>query len=95
VLNPDFQSDLSFVLGNFDADVADEVLVGGRETSGLARGPAYQLFETSGAFKFTRFVLNADFTNVSFSSLDERSNGVVSVWTRDEWTFPRASVSGL
>ena len=31
--NPDFPTDLSFVLGNFDADGADEVLVGSRETS--------------------------------------------------------------
>ena len=35
-LNPDFRIDLSFVLGNFDADAADEVLVGGRETTGLS-----------------------------------------------------------
>jgi hypothetical protein len=76
-LNPDFRSDLSFVLGNFDADAADEVLVGGRETTGLARGPAYQLFDTDGAFKFTRFVLNADFNNVSFSSFNVGSNGVL------------------
>ena len=76
-LNPDFRSDLRFVLGNFDGDAADEVLVGGRETTGLMRGPAYQLFETDGAFKFTRFVLNPDFTNVSFASLNVGSNGVV------------------
>ena len=77
VLNPDFRSDLSFVLGNFDGDPADEVLVGARETAGLMRGPAYQLFETGGAFKLTRFVLNLDFTNVSFSSLNVGSNGVL------------------
>jgi len=40
-LNPDFK-EVSFVLGNFDADAADEVLVGGRETTGFMRGPAYQ-----------------------------------------------------
>src|SRR5262245_26183986 len=77
-LNPEFRSDVSFVLGNFDADGADEVLVGGRETSGLARGPAYQLFEGNGALKFTRFVLNPDFSNVSFSSLNVGSNGVLA-----------------
>jgi hypothetical protein len=76
-LNSDFRSDLSFVLGNFDADASDEVLVGGREASGLARGPAYQLFEGNGTFKFTRFVLNPDFINISFSPLNVGSNGVL------------------
>jgi hypothetical protein len=75
-LNSDF-SEVRFILGNFDADGADEVLVGGRETRGLARGPAYQLFEGNGAFKFTRFVLNPDFINVSFSSLNVGNNGVL------------------
>jgi hypothetical protein len=76
-LNPNF-SGMSFSLGNFDADVADEVLVGGRETSGLARGPAYQIFDIDGTFKFTRFVLNPDFSNVSFSFFDVGSNGVLA-----------------
>ena len=76
-LNPDFSSELSFVLGNFDADGADEVLVGGRETSGLARGPAYQLFESDGTSKFTRFVLSPDFSYVTFSPLNVGSNGVL------------------
>jgi len=76
-LNPDFRSDLALLLSNFDADAADEVLVGGRETSGLARGSAYQLFDTDGTFKFTRFVLNPDFSNVSFSPLNVGSNGVL------------------
>jgi glucose/arabinose dehydrogenase len=77
-LNPDFRSDLSFIFGNFDADAADEVLVGGRETSGLARGPAYQIFDTDGALKFTQFALNPEFTNVSFSPLNVGSNGVLA-----------------
>ena len=76
-LNPDFRSELSFVLGNFDADGANEVLVGGRETSGLARGPAYQLFESDGTSKFTRFVLSPDFSYVTFSPLNVGSNGVL------------------
>ena len=76
-LNPDFRSELSFVLGNFDADGAHEVLVGGRETSGLARGPAYQLFESDGTSKFTRFVLSPDFSYVTFSPLNVGSNGVL------------------
>jgi Protein of unknown function (DUF4038)/Putative collagen-binding domain of a collagenase len=77
-LNPDFRSDLSFVLGNFDVDGADEVLVGGRETTGLARGAAYQVFETNGALKFAQFALNPDFVNVSFSSLNVGNNGVLA-----------------
>ena len=76
-LNPDFRSELSFVLGNFDADGANEVLVGGRETSGLARGPAYQLFERDGTSKFTRFVLSPDFSYVTFSPLNVGTNGVL------------------
>jgi Subtilase family len=79
VLNPDFFSgEISFVLGNFDADAAEEVLVGSRETTGLARGPAYQLFDADGTFKFTRFVLNPDFVNVSFAPLNVGSNGVLA-----------------
>ena len=35
-LNADFRCELSFVLGDFDADGANEVLVGGGETGGLA-----------------------------------------------------------
>jgi hypothetical protein len=75
-LNPDFK-EVSFVLGNFDADAADEVLVGGRETTGFMRGPAYQLFETNGTLKLTRFVLNPDFLDVSFSPFNVGSNGVL------------------
>jgi hypothetical protein len=50
------------LLSNFDADTADEVLVGGRETSGLARGPVHQAFDASGSLVRTQFVLNPDFT---------------------------------
>jgi len=77
-LNPDFRSDLKFVLSNFDADAADELLVGGRETTAFARGPAYQLFDADGTFKFTEFVLNPDFIDVSFAPLNVGSNGVLA-----------------
>ena len=77
VLNPDFLADIFFVLGDFDADAANDILVGGRETRGLARGPAYQLFDGDGTFKFTRFVLNPDFSNVSFALLNVGSGGVL------------------
>jgi Divergent InlB B-repeat domain len=75
-LNPDFR-EVSFVLGNFDAGAAEEILVGGRETTGLMRGPAYQLFEGNGTLKLTRFVLNPNFIDVSFSPLNVGSNGVL------------------
>ncbi|MDO8684579.1 MAG: PQQ-dependent sugar dehydrogenase, partial [Armatimonadota bacterium] len=76
-LNPDFGG-LSFVPGNFDADAADEVLVGGRETTGLARGPAYQVFDNNGSLLLTRFVLNPDFTDISFAPFSiNASNGVL------------------
>ena len=78
VLNPDFRTNVSFVMGNFDADTAGEILAGGRETSGLTRGPAYQLFDADGTFKFTRFVLNPDFSEVSFAAFNIGSNGVLA-----------------
>jgi hypothetical protein len=43
-----------------------EVIVGGREVAGLARGPAYQMFGSDGSFRFTRFVLNPDFRETKF-----------------------------
>jgi hypothetical protein len=52
-LNPDFR-EVTFRLGNFDADAAEEILVGGRETTGLMRGSAYQIFDPDGTLKLTR-----------------------------------------
>jgi len=77
-LNPDFGFDVNFVVGNFDGDAAQEILVGGQETTGLARGPAYQIFDPDGTLKLTRFVLNPDFIDVSFSPLNLGSNGVLA-----------------
>jgi Subtilase family len=76
-LNTGIRTDLNFLLGNFDPDPGDEMLVGGRETRGLVRGPVYQLFDVDGSFAFTNFVLNSNFTDVSFSPLNVVSNGVV------------------
>jgi hypothetical protein len=39
-------------------DGVDEILVVGRETKGFQRGPAFQLFDGSGALLVTQFVLN-------------------------------------
>jgi Beta-propeller repeat/FG-GAP-like repeat len=75
-LNPDF-SDIRFVLGNFDGDVPDEILVGGRETSGISRGPGYQIFDSNGSLLLTRFALNPNFTGISFSPLNLANNGTL------------------
>ena len=51
-------------------DGVDEILVVGRETKGLQRGPAFQLFNGSGSLLVTQFVLNGDFTNVKAFAVD-------------------------
>ena len=38
-----------------------EIGIGGIETKGLLRGPAYQIFESNGTLLQTQFVLNPDF----------------------------------
>jgi hypothetical protein len=45
------------VTGNGDQEIG----IGGTESSGLGRGPAYQIFESNGTLLQTQFVLNADF----------------------------------
>jgi hypothetical protein len=40
---------------------SQQIGIGGTETSGLVRGPAYQVFDSSGNLSLTRFVLNPDF----------------------------------
>jgi len=60
VLNPDFTNLRAFVVDqNGDGD--KEIGIGGIETKGLLRGPAYQIFESNGTLVQTRFVLNPDF----------------------------------
>ena len=44
---------------NGDGD--QEIGVGGVETGGLMRGPAYHILDADGSFKMGRFVLNPDF----------------------------------
>jgi hypothetical protein len=70
VLNPDFTMDSSCIGTNLDGVAGDEVITGGREVTGLARGPAYQLFGSDGSFRLTRFVLNPDFSETKFTVLD-------------------------
>ena len=70
VLNPDFTADNSCITTNLDGVAGDEVIVGGREVTGLARGPAFQGFGSTGSLLFTRFVLNPDFRKTKFTVLD-------------------------
>ena len=58
VLNPDFRETKFAVL---DVGGSKDIVVSGQETSGAQRGPAYQMFDSSGNFVLTRFVLNPDF----------------------------------
>jgi len=56
-------------------DGVDEIVVIGRETRGLARGPAFQIFDGNGNLVVTQFVLNQDFTNLRFFSTDQNGDG--------------------
>ena len=76
VLNPDF-TDLEIFGANTTNGVSgEEVVTGGTETSGLARGPAVQVWDKNGNHLFTRFVLNADFTEVKFTKIDINNDGL-------------------
>jgi hypothetical protein len=83
VLNPDFTGDNSCIATNLDGVAGDEVIVGGREVRGLARGPALQLFGANGGLLFTRFVLNANFTENKFAVIDSGGNKVIVVSGRE------------
>lgn len=55
---------MTFSRTDINNDGLDEILVVGRETKGLQRGPACQLFDGNGNHLATQFVLNSDFTNL-------------------------------
>ena len=74
VFNPDF-SEVIFTKIDVNNDGVDEILVVGRETRGLARGPAFQLFTDNGVLLVTQFVLNPDFTNITVFAVDQNVNG--------------------
>lgn len=56
-------------------DGVDEILVAGRETGGLARGPAIQIWDEGGNLLLTRFVLNGNFTNLTAFPVGQNGDG--------------------
>ena len=58
VLNADFTNLTVFAV---DELRIKEIEIGGVESKGLSRGPAYQLFQSNGSLIQTVFVLNSDF----------------------------------
>ena len=74
VLNPDF-TEVTFSKIDINNDGLDEILVVGRETKGLQRGPAFQVFDGNGNHLVTQFVLNPDFTNLKVFTVDQNGDG--------------------
>ena len=60
VLNTDF-SNLRVFAVDQNGDGDKEIGVGGIETSGLQRGPVYQIWDSNGTLIQTVFALNPDF----------------------------------
>jgi len=58
VLNPDFTDFQVFGANTTNTVSGEEIVTGGLETGGLARGPAIQVWDKNGNHLFTRFVLN-------------------------------------
>src|SRR4029077_7858645 len=76
VLNPDFTEFQVFGANTTNSVVGEEIVVGGSETSGFARGPVYQVWDKNGNLLVSRFVLSTDFTEVRFSKIDINNDGV-------------------
>jgi len=74
VLNPDF-TELRYRRIDIEGDGVDEILVVGRETRGLARGPGFQVWDGSGNLILTRLALNGDFSNVRVFVVDQDGDG--------------------
>ena len=66
---------MTFSKIDINNDGLDEILVVGRETKGLQRGPAFQLFDGNGNLLVTQFVLNSDFTNLKVFAVDQNGDG--------------------
>jgi len=78
VLNPDF-TEVTFTRIDVNNDGVDEILVAGRETKGLQRGPAFQLWNENGNLLVTRFALNPDFTNLTVFAVDQNGIGIQEI----------------
>ncbi len=78
VLNPDF-TEVTFTRIDVNNDGVDEILVAGRETKGLQRGPAFQLWNGNGNLLVTRFALNPDFTNLTVFAVDQNGIGIQEI----------------
>jgi hypothetical protein len=74
VLNPDF-TEVTFTTIDVNNDGVDEILVVGRETKGLQRGPAFQLWNGNGDLLVTRFALNRDFTDITVFAVEQSGDG--------------------
>ena len=58
VLNGDFSNVKAFAVNQIGGQ---QIGIGGTETTGLKRGPAYQVFDSAGNLLQTQFVLDPDF----------------------------------
>lgn len=82
VLNQNFGADFQIVQNVRNGGSQHErILVCGRETAGAARGPAFQLFERDGTLVHTRFVLNANFTELGCGTRDTDGDGIHEIIT--------------
>src|SRR5262249_3576950 len=83
VLNPNFTADNSCIGANLDGVAGDEVIIGGREIAGLARGPAIQVFGSDRILRFTQFVLNPDVSEMKFTVIDGGESKIILVSGRE------------
>ena len=74
VLTTDF-TDVLFTKIDVDNNGVDEILVVGKETGGLARGPAFQVWDSTGNLLVGQFVLNANFSNLEVFVVDQDGDG--------------------
>jgi hypothetical protein len=75
-LNPDFRELEVFGANTTNGVAGEELITGGLESEGLARGPAFQVWDKNGNLLLTRFVLNPDFTEVRFHKVDTDNDGI-------------------
>ncbi len=74
VLSPDF-TEVTFSKIDINGDGVDEILVVGRETKGLKRGPGFQVWDANGNWLGGAFVLNPDFSNLKAFVVDQNGDG--------------------